>query len=101
LVRKVVMMILKSSLNRGCLGLKTRSHSSNIGKPVNILQRTVLDQISLKLVRKVILIIPRPSLNMGRTSGDKNYVKHLEYYTTICPYSWSDTIKKMKSIENI
>jgi hypothetical protein len=48
LVRKVVMMILKSSLNRGCLGLKTRSHSSNIGKPVNILQRTVFDQISLK-----------------------------------------------------
>jgi hypothetical protein len=75
------MMIFKSSLNMGRLGSKTRSHSLNIGKPVNILETTVLDQISLKLVRKVILIIPRPSLNMGRTSGDKNYATHLEYYT--------------------
>jgi hypothetical protein len=41
LVRKVVMMIFKSSLNMGRLGSKTRSHSSNIGKPVNILETTV------------------------------------------------------------
>jgi hypothetical protein len=38
LVRKVVMMIFKSSLNMDRLGSKTSSQSLNIGKPVNILE---------------------------------------------------------------
>jgi hypothetical protein len=66
-VRKVVLMISRSSSKMGYLPSKTRSQKLKIEKPFyNTVVAAVLIQISWKFVRKVVLMISMSNLNMGR-----------------------------------